>query len=135
MRCSLHEKFIFANSSLQYANAFIMTDNAYLSPAALNTHQLGAWIPLMNANRQNGCMQVIMVSFSCTVLPCAFNVIYFAFTDKLWYDKLLIIYCWWIKLTYLHAEGQSRGQNRMLDIYFCFGEILVPLILNKFGAF
>ena len=33
-------------------------DNAYLDPTALNTLQPTAWIPLIDANTENGCMQV-----------------------------------------------------------------------------
>ena len=33
-------------------------DNAYLDPSALYTHMPTAWIPLIDANRINGCMQV-----------------------------------------------------------------------------
>jgi len=34
-------------------------DIAYLNNKAYNTHQLTAWIPLLNATKQNGCMQII----------------------------------------------------------------------------
>jgi len=33
-------------------------DNAYLSPLSLDTLQVTAWIPLIDANRKNGCIQV-----------------------------------------------------------------------------
>ena len=33
-------------------------DNAYLDPSCLGTLQLTAWIPLIDANANNGCMQV-----------------------------------------------------------------------------
>jgi len=35
-----------------------LLDNAYLHPCALETMQLTAWIPLINATKENGCMQV-----------------------------------------------------------------------------
>lgn len=34
-------------------------DAAYLDPAAWSTLQLTAWIPMIDANRVNGCMQVV----------------------------------------------------------------------------
>jgi ectoine hydroxylase-related dioxygenase (phytanoyl-CoA dioxygenase family) len=33
-------------------------DNAYFDPTALYTHILGSWIPLIDATKENGCMQV-----------------------------------------------------------------------------
>ncbi len=33
-------------------------DNAYMDPSGLYTFQLTAWIPLIDANVENGCMQV-----------------------------------------------------------------------------
>ncbi|XP_078484605.1 uncharacterized protein LOC100178123 [Ciona intestinalis] len=33
-------------------------DNAYLEPRSLEVHQLTAWIPLVDANMVNGCMQL-----------------------------------------------------------------------------
>uniref|UniRef100_H2XTA6 Phytanoyl-CoA dioxygenase n=1 Tax=Ciona intestinalis TaxID=7719 RepID=H2XTA6_CIOIN len=33
-------------------------DNAYMEPRNLEVHQFTAWIPLVDANRVNGCMQV-----------------------------------------------------------------------------
>jgi len=38
--------------------SFCRTDNAYLEPRSLEVHQLTAWIPLIDANMVNGCMQV-----------------------------------------------------------------------------
>ena len=38
-------------------------DNAYLDPSGLHTLMPTAWIPLLDANMENGCMQVGPVTF------------------------------------------------------------------------
>ena len=43
-------------------------DNGYLSTDAYHYHVLTAWIPLLNANENNGCMQVIEDSLTSLVL-------------------------------------------------------------------
>ena len=36
-----------------------MQDNGYLHPESWEVLQVTAWIPLLNATRRNGCMQVV----------------------------------------------------------------------------
>ena len=48
---------------------FFFVDSAYLSSAACEVLQPTAWIPLIDANKINGCMQVIALSISRFITP------------------------------------------------------------------
>lgn len=48
---------------------FFFVDSAYLSSAACEVLQPTAWIPLIDANKINGCMQVIALSISRLITP------------------------------------------------------------------
>ena len=49
---------LMANHVLTVFFLHYLTDNGYISVDAYHHHVLTAWIPLLDANENNGCMQV-----------------------------------------------------------------------------
>ena len=59
MRLCKHGEVLYC---LNVISARLFVDSAYLSSAACEVLQPTAWIPLIDANKINGCMQVIALS-------------------------------------------------------------------------
>ena len=87
-------------------------DNAYLDPSALHTLQPTAWIPLIDANMVNGCMQVASgghkAGITATHTCCAGNT-------------------WYVELDELEMQ-RTLGVDMARDVVTCevpFGGILL----------
>lgn len=49
---------------------YFYLDNAYLEPCSLEVMQATAWIPLLDANKTNGCMVVRLYFNIYPILAC-----------------------------------------------------------------
>ena len=49
-------------------------DNAYFDPDALNVLLVTAWIPLIDANQENGCMQVWGIEYGVWSMEHGYQV-------------------------------------------------------------
>ena len=90
-------------------------DNAYLDETCLTTHQLTAWIPLIDANIINGCMQVVKgghrLGKTATHTCCAGNT-------------------WYVDLAEEEME-KTLGVNMKTDVVTCEVPMGGVLFLNN----